>query len=170
MVAARLDARPHALLVGRSWGAAVLLRMLTKLAKAAGAEGKQKTPADAPTKNSVLPSGVVSGPPSLDAVKCLVLIAPAAPTALLDELPSRIKALPVLLVWAKDDPIVPYSGSEKVLEAFTGIKRTLLLESAVPQDATPSERWMGHAPELQRKDEFAQAILSLMQELDSGVR
>lgn len=83
----------------------------------------------------------------LDSVKCVVLVAPAVPRALLEQLPDRIRALPMLLVWSKDDPVVPFKNHERVMEAFTGIKRTLFFDEVVPPDAPPEDRWRGHAPE-----------------------
>lgn len=141
---ARLETRRKVVLVGRSWGGGVVLRTLSKMAANEAARAH------------------------LEAVKCLVLIAPAAPEQLLQQLPDEVRKLPLLLVWSGDDPVVPFQNNAEVLEAFTGYKQTLFFDSVVPEGASPGEQWLGHAPELQRSPEFAEALLSLLNAVDDG--
>lgn len=78
-------------LIGRSWGGAVVTSALPLL--------EQK---------------------AMRALAAAILIAPATSASALTAVPRRFREeLPVLLVWAEDDTTIPFANSDMVLSTFT---------------------------------------------------
>jgi alpha-beta hydrolase superfamily lysophospholipase len=120
---------PRVVLVGRSWGAGIVIDAAAQM---------------------------------LDRIAGLVLIAPSldqATTEVLLGLPAEVRErLPVLLVSAEDDPIVPHSqvvGLQEHLHGATAYFMGPILKPGM-------QSWKAHTPELERPREFKEAIRIFM--------
>jgi pimeloyl-ACP methyl ester carboxylesterase len=93
-------------------------------------------------------------------IKGLILIAPAASRDVVNELPKD--AYPVLLVWARDDPILPFSHSEY----FNHFERlqTCFFDNIVTEEIKQKgEQWRGHSSENERPEEFHKKVEEFLQ-------
>ncbi len=84
----------------------------------------------------------------------LVLIAPAVSSSQLERFNEHVRKLPVLIFWAEDDPIIPYSNYSFVAEFFEN--RMFVSVGAILEKGM--ERWQGHTPEMVKQEKFINAL------------
>lgn len=89
-----------------------------------------------------------------DLVRAFVLIAPSLPPAELAGLPPVVRARPTLLVWAQDDPVVPFPNNAGWRKAFPNLR----MANAGAINPPPNERWRAHMPENERPAQVQRAV------------
>jgi len=87
----------------------------------------------------------------------IILIAPS----INHELRMIIKDMPILLVWAKDDPVVPFENTNEI-ETECNYVTSLYFDQVVN---TGVNRVLAHQPDLMRNDEFYVGIKNWIQNL-----
>jgi len=78
-----------------------------------------------------------------DLVRAFVLIAPSLPVDALRALPTAVVSKPALLVWAQDDPVVPYANNSAWRQTFGNLR----MFDAGTINPPANERWRAHMPE-----------------------
>ena len=89
----------------------------------------------------------------------LVLIAPSLGAGQLASLPADLlEAVPVLIFWARDDSIVPFSNAAAVASTFSLAR----LRAVEPVLEPGMAAWKAHVPELERPAQFTAALADFM--------
>ena len=85
----------------------------------------------------------------------LSLIAPAVSSALVENICDLVKKKPLMLFWAENDPIVPFSNNHLFIKHFANCK----LANAGVVSFSETEKWKAHTPEIEKKDLFLSNFL-----------
>ncbi|MHA1223684.1 MAG: alpha/beta fold hydrolase [Candidatus Heimdallarchaeaceae archaeon] len=88
----------------------------------------------------------------------LILISPAGYSYYQRE--SILHPLPLLLIWSKDDPIIPFSEAEVFREKAKNLS-TLFFDTLQKK----GEAWRAHSAQSERPDEVNAAIIKFVQQL-----
>jgi len=91
-------------------------------------------------------------------VQALILIAPSVAPAELAALSPAVRAKPVLLVWAQDDPVVPFPNHAGWREAFASLR----MANAGSINPPPDQRWRAHMPENERPAQIQRAVAEFL--------
>jgi len=88
----------------------------------------------------------------------LTLIAPAVSSTFVENLSDMVKSKPLMLFWAENDPIIPFSNNHFFIKHFTDSK----LVNAGTITCSETEKWRRHTPEIEKKDLFLSSFLSFL--------
>ena len=89
----------------------------------------------------------------------LVLISPAGSNLFKKE--TELHSIPLLLIWSKDDPIIPFSET-KIFEENSNNYSSLYFDTLQKK----GEEWRAHSAQSERPDEVNTAILNFVQEIN----
>jgi pimeloyl-ACP methyl ester carboxylesterase len=90
-----------------------------------------------------------------DLIDRLILISPAAGKDLVHQVSQTV---PVMLVWAKDDPIVSSSNASAFTDYFKQCKPLIFEQVVTDQMREKKETWRAHSSENERPEEFHKAV------------
>eukprot|EP00211_Chloroparvula_japonica_P014045 CAMPEP_0119133498 /NCGR_PEP_ID=MMETSP1310-20130426/13406_1 /TAXON_ID=464262 /ORGANISM="Genus nov. species nov., Strain RCC2339" /LENGTH=256 /DNA_ID=CAMNT_0007124191 /DNA_START=43 /DNA_END=810 /DNA_ORIENTATION=+ len=95
----------------------------------------------------------------------LVLIAPMLENK--EEFAPILENLPIFLMWAKEDMLIPFENSQLILGNCRKVQTLFIDRINVPEDvrSKPSFKFMSHSPEITNKEEFSMQVTPWLREI-----